>query len=69
MVNNLKLKTSCVLSAVLFLSLPGTGLAEKQPAQEADVKKRLKTLDELKKDGMVTKEEYRTKRKEILNSL
>jgi hypothetical protein len=44
-------------------------IATQVVSQKSDVEKRLSALDELKKRGLITDEEYQKKRTEILNSL
>lgn len=40
-----------------------------KPGAEGDIKKRLRLLEELKRDGLIRDDEYETKRKEILKLL
>ncbi|MEJ2622252.1 MAG: SHOCT domain-containing protein [Candidatus Thiodiazotropha sp.] len=43
--------------------------AERQPMQKKAVKQRLIELDQLKQEGLISPEEYRTIRQRILNSI
>ncbi len=56
-------------SKVLPLPSPDTEKMAPGPSQDLDVKSRLRILEDLKKEGLVNEEEYRTKRREILKDL